>query len=240
MDLFDKDTRTCSHNTKHGQTGGTMWNACESVCAKGQQCKRYPGSCEFGTSTKVETPKGKCDMQNNCCFKVIISEERKNHVKQSDGDQFSVSENSSIFDHSLTCSALGASSKQLTKSMVYNSDVAKSMLTFCKNANAPEIIQAVEGEQRAAAGQAHTTRRWLHDMGQPKSIIDAAIPAEHDYKPVFAATNPPHRSRGYSCIHSGCLLYQARTQQPQGLGTLHIVRTQTRVQRDIIKETSLR
>ena len=56
--------------------------------------------------------------------------------------------------------------------MVYNSDVAKSMLTFCKNANAPEIIQAVEGEQRAAAGQVRTTRRWLHDMGQPKSIID--------------------------------------------------------------------
>ncbi len=134
MDVFDKDTRTCSHNTKHGQTEGTIRYACESVCAKRQQCKRNPGSCEFGTSTKVGTPKGKCGMQISCCFKVIFSKERKNHGKQSDGNQFSVSEDSSIFDHSLTCSALGASSKQLTKSMVYNSDVAKSMLTFCKNA----------------------------------------------------------------------------------------------------------
>jgi hypothetical protein len=50
--------------------------------------------------------------------------------------------------------------------LVYNSDVAKSMLTFCKTANAPEIIQAVEEEQGAAAGPARTTRRWLHDMGQ--------------------------------------------------------------------------
>jgi hypothetical protein len=65
--------------------------------------------------------------------------------------------------------------------MVYNSDVAKSMLTFCKTANAPEIIQAVEEEQGAAAGPTRRTRRWLHDMGQPMSIIDAELPAEHDY-----------------------------------------------------------
>jgi hypothetical protein len=81
-------------------------------------------------------------MQNSCCFKVIFSKERKNHGKQSGGDQFSVSEDPTILDHSLTCSALGASSKQLTKSMVYNSDVAKSMLTFCKTANAPGNICA--------------------------------------------------------------------------------------------------
>jgi hypothetical protein len=105
-------------------------------------------------------------MQNSCCFKVIFSRERKNHGKQSGGDQFSVLEDPTILDHSLMCSALGASSKQLTKSMVYNSDVAKSMLTFCKTANAPDIIQTVEEEQGAAAGPAHTTRRWLHDMGQ--------------------------------------------------------------------------
>jgi hypothetical protein len=115
---------------------------CQSVCATGQQCKRNPGSCEFGTSTKVGTTKGKCGMQNSCCFKVIFSKERKNHGKQSGGDQFSVSEDPTILDHSLTCSALGASSKQLTKSMVYNSDVAKSMLTFCKTANAPGNICA--------------------------------------------------------------------------------------------------
>jgi hypothetical protein len=33
-------------------------NVCQSVCTKGQQCKRNPGSCEFGTSTKVGTTKG--------------------------------------------------------------------------------------------------------------------------------------------------------------------------------------
>jgi ribosomal protein L32 len=63
---------------------------CQSVCAPGQQCKRNPGSCEFGTSTKVGTTKGKCGMQSSCCFKVIFSKERKNHGKQSGGDQFSL------------------------------------------------------------------------------------------------------------------------------------------------------
>ena len=85
MDVFDKDTRTCSHNTKHGQTGGKIRYVCQSVCAKGQECKRNPGSCEFSTSTKVGTTKGKCGMQNSCCFKVIFSKERKNHGKQSGG-----------------------------------------------------------------------------------------------------------------------------------------------------------
>ncbi len=53
----------------------------------------------------------------------------------------------SIFDHSLTCAALGASSQQLTKSMLYNSPVAHSMLSSCKNVNIPETINAVEREQ---------------------------------------------------------------------------------------------
>jgi hypothetical protein len=65
--------------------------------------------------------------------------------------------------------------------MVYNSALANSMLTFCKNVNAPEIMQAVEREQGAAAGPARTTRRWLRDMAEPKSMIDPELPVEHDY-----------------------------------------------------------
>jgi hypothetical protein len=37
---------------------------------------------------------------------------------------------------------------------------------FCKNVNAPEIMQSVEREQGAAAGPARTTRMWLQDMAQ--------------------------------------------------------------------------
>ncbi len=48
----------------------------------------------------------------------------------------------------------------------YNSALANSTLTFCKNVNAPEIMQAVEREQGAAAGPARTTRRWLRDMAE--------------------------------------------------------------------------
>ena len=65
--------------------------------------------------------------------------------------------------------------------MVYNSLLANSMLTSCKNVNAPEIIQAVEREQGAAAGPARTTRMWLHDTGQHKSMIDPSLPVQHDY-----------------------------------------------------------
>jgi hypothetical protein len=65
--------------------------------------------------------------------------------------------------------------------MVYNSALANSMLTFCKNVNAPEIMQAVEREQGAAAGPVRTTRRWLRDMAEPKSMIDPELPVEHVY-----------------------------------------------------------
>ena len=44
-DVFDIDTRTCSQKTKYGQTGGKMWFVCLSVCVKGQECKKHPGSC---------------------------------------------------------------------------------------------------------------------------------------------------------------------------------------------------
>jgi len=98
---------------------------------------------------------GKCGLQDRCPFKVIFSTERKKGGKQSGGDQFSVSKGPSIFDHSLTCGALGASSQQLTKSKLHNSAVAHSMLSSCKNVNIPEIIDAVEGEQGASAGGHH-------------------------------------------------------------------------------------
>ncbi len=39
--------------------------------------------------------------------------------------------------------------------------------------------------------------------------------------PVFQSTNPPYRSSRYSCIYSGCLLYQARTKQAEGMDTLN-------------------
>jgi len=50
--------------------------------------------------------------------------------------------------------------------MVYDSPLANSMLTFCKNVNAPERMQSVERKQGAAAGPARTTRMWLQDMAQ--------------------------------------------------------------------------
>ncbi len=113
----------------------------KSVCGL-KKCKKNKGTCVFGTSTMVGRHKWKCGLHDNCCFKVIFSNERKNHGKQSDGDPvLSCQGLESLFDHSLTCSALGAPSKQLTKSMVYNSLVANSMLTFCKNVNVPEIMQ---------------------------------------------------------------------------------------------------
>jgi hypothetical protein len=49
--------------------------------------------------------------------------------------------------------------------MVYNSALANSMLTFCKNVNAPEIMQTVEREQGVAAGPVRTTggcATWLN------------------------------------------------------------------------------
>ena len=42
-------------------------------------------------------------------------------------------------------------------------------------------MQAVEREQGAAAGPARTTRRWLRDMAEPKSMIDPELPVEHVY-----------------------------------------------------------
>ena len=95
-------------------------------------------------------------------------------------------------------------SKQLTKSMVYNSPVANSMLTFCKNVNAPEIMQAVEREQGAAAGPVRTTRMWLHDMSQHKSIIDPQVPVEHNYNflqtfcTAFETLNPGSIAKIYT------------------------------------------
>jgi hypothetical protein len=64
---------------------------------------------------------------------------------------------------------------------VYNSELANTMLTCCKNVNAPEIMQAVEREQGAASGPARTSRMWLHDMAKQKSMIDPELPVEHDY-----------------------------------------------------------
>ena len=143
---------------------------CQSVCSKGQLCKLNPGACEFTTCKKVGPANGKCGLQDRCPFKVIFR--RKKGGKQSGGDQFSVSGVCSIFDHSLTCGALGASSQQLTQSMLFNSPVAHSMLSSCKNVNIPEIINAVEREQGASAGAARTSRRWVAESREPKSMID--------------------------------------------------------------------
>ena len=154
---------------------------CESVCSKGQLCKQNPASSDFATAKKVGPATGKCGLQDRCPFKVIFSTERQKGGKQSGGDQCSIAHGASIFDHSSTCSALGAPSKQLAKSMVYNSAVANSILTVYKNVNAREIIQAVEGEQGAAAGLARTSRRWVHDMAQDKSMIDPECAVDHDY-----------------------------------------------------------
>ena len=74
--------------------------------------------------------------------------------------------------------ALGAPSKQLTKSIVYKSLLTHSMLSSCKDVNIPEIVHTVEREQ--GAGPSHTTRRWMHDMREPRSMIDPSLPVEHD------------------------------------------------------------
>jgi hypothetical protein len=176
----------------------------------------------------VGSHKGKCGLHDSCCFKVIFSKERKNNGKQSGGNQFSVAMDPSIFDHSITCSALGASSKQLTKSMVYNSALANSMLTFCKNVNAPEIMQAVEREQGAAAGLARTTRRWLCDMAEPMSMIDPELPAEHDYNflqtysTAFETLNPGSIAKIYTTevnneerFDGFCVCFQPQIQRIQ-------------------------
>ena len=42
-------------------------------------------------------------------------------------------------------------------------------------------MQAVERELGAAAGPARTSRRWLRDMAEPKSMIDPELSAEYDY-----------------------------------------------------------
>jgi hypothetical protein len=39
MDQIDQTTRTCSHVTQHGQTGGTIEYVCESVCQKDNSTK---------------------------------------------------------------------------------------------------------------------------------------------------------------------------------------------------------
>ncbi len=64
--------------------------------------------------------------------------------------------------------------------------MAHSMLSSCKNVNIPEIINAVEREQEASAGAARTTRRWVHEIREPKSMMDLALPAEHDYNYLIA------------------------------------------------------
>ena len=114
------------------------------------------------------------------CFNVIFSKERGKGGKQSDDDEISVSKDSSIFDHSQTCSALWASSKQLTKSMVYNSQVAQRMVSSCKNVNVPEIMQTVEQGQGASAGPSRSTRRCVYGMRQPMSMV-SNLPVDYDY-----------------------------------------------------------
>ncbi len=39
----------------------------------------------------------------------------------------------------------------------------------------------MEGEQGAAAGPAHTSHRWVHDMAQDNSMIDPQCTVEDDY-----------------------------------------------------------
>ncbi len=51
----------------------------------------------------------------------------------------------------------------------------------------------------------HTGRRWLHDMGQHKSMIDERWGTFQWVLLVLQVTNPPHRSSGYSWFHCGCL-----------------------------------
>ena len=88
--------------------------------------------------------------------------------------------------------------------MVKNFPLVNSMLTFCKNVNVPEIIQTVEGEQGAAAGPTPTSRRWLHDMSQHKSMIDPELPVEHDcnflktFCTAFETLNPGSIAKIYT------------------------------------------
>jgi hypothetical protein len=60
-----------------------------------QKCSHVTQHCQTGSRIRF---------QDCCCFKVIFSKERKNNGKQSGGDQFSIATESSILDHSLTCS----------------------------------------------------------------------------------------------------------------------------------------
>ena len=90
-------------------------------------------------SRKTGSVNGKCDLEDRCSFKVILRKEWKKGGKPLGSDQSSVSKDSIIFDHSRTWSTLGSSSKQLTKSMVYNSQLTQRMVSSCKNVNDPEI-----------------------------------------------------------------------------------------------------
>jgi hypothetical protein len=94
MDIFDHSTQTCSHVTQHCQTGSRIRYVCQSVCAGLKDCKMNKGTCVFATSMTVGSNKGKCGLQDSCCFKVIFSKERKNNGKQSGGDQFSIATDS--------------------------------------------------------------------------------------------------------------------------------------------------
>ena len=100
MDIFDESTQNCSHVTQHGQTGSRIRYVCQSVCLGLKICTNNKGTCVFATSTMVGSHKGKCGLDDSCCFKVIFSKERKNNGKQSGGKQFAVNMHSSIFDHS--------------------------------------------------------------------------------------------------------------------------------------------
>ena len=97
---------SCSHVTKHGQTGGRIRYVCDGVCSEGRLYEKNPGSCEFFTSRKAGPPNGKCGLENSRCSKVqsFISQERGGNGKQSGGNKVSVSEDQSTFDHSQTCS----------------------------------------------------------------------------------------------------------------------------------------
>ncbi len=99
MDVFDKDTRTYSHDTKHGQTGGKILYVCQGVCNYSLNLSRVNNSpltnnmlsfCVWNNSL------------NPCC---------------------------TILHWHTAC------------------------WVFCKNVNAPEIIQAVERKQGAASAR---------------------------------------------------------------------------------------
>ena len=106
FDQCHQSTHTsCSHVTKHGQTGGRIRYVCDGVCSKGRLYEKNPGSCEFFTSRKAGPPNGKCGLEKSCSkVQSYISQERKNNGKKSGGDKFSVSKDQSIFDYSQTCS----------------------------------------------------------------------------------------------------------------------------------------